>query len=78
MGSLVEWKWCRYMVVEADIHLRLLHKSELDISKVIYNMFELLVYCLTDNWEHPYTIIQAKLLSIASHICLDGKVVTNL
>jgi hypothetical protein len=44
-------------MVEADIHLRLVPTSIADI----YNMFELLVCCLTDIWEHPYTIIRAKL-----------------
>jgi hypothetical protein len=46
-------------MVEADIHLRLVPTS----IAVIYNMFELLVLvcCLTDIWEHPYIIIQAKL-----------------
>jgi hypothetical protein len=37
-------------MVEADIHLRLVPTSIADI----YNMFELLVCCLTDIWEHPY------------------------
>jgi hypothetical protein len=44
-------------MVEADIHLGLVPTSIADI----YNMFELLVCCLTGIWEHPYTIIQAKL-----------------
>ena len=44
-------------MVEADIHLRLVPTSIADT----YNMFELLVCCLTDIWEHPYTIIRAKL-----------------
>jgi hypothetical protein len=48
-------------MVKADIDLSLLPKSELDISTVIYNMFELLVCCLIDIWEQPCTIIQAKL-----------------
>jgi hypothetical protein len=42
-------------MVEADIHLRLVTTSIADI----YNMFELLG--LTNIWEHPYTIKQAKL-----------------
>jgi hypothetical protein len=45
------------MMVEADIHLRLLPKSELDISKV----FEPLTCCLRGIWVHPYTDTQAKL-----------------
>jgi hypothetical protein len=33
-GSLVEWKWCHYVMVEADIPLRPLHTSPLCICKV--------------------------------------------
>jgi hypothetical protein len=44
-------------MVEADIHLRLLPKSELEISKV----FELSTCCLKGIWVHPYTNTQAKL-----------------
>ncbi len=39
-------------MVEADIHLRLLPKSELDISKV----FEPLTCCLKGVWVHPIPI----------------------
>ncbi len=42
---------------EADIHLRLLHTSIVDIHKV----FELLVCCLKHVWLHPYTVTLAKL-----------------
>ncbi len=41
-GSLEEWKRCHNVMVEADIHLRPLHTSILDIYKV----FELLVYAV--------------------------------
>jgi hypothetical protein len=44
-------------MVEADIQLRLLPKSELGISKV----FEPLTCCLIGIWVHPYTDTQAKL-----------------
>ncbi len=44
-------------MVEADIHLRLLPKSELDIYKVI----EPLTCYLKGIWVHPYTDTQAKL-----------------
>jgi hypothetical protein len=37
--SLEEWKWCHYVMVEADVHLRPLHASPL----CIYKVFELLV-----------------------------------
>ncbi len=52
-----EWKWCHYIMVEADIHLRPLHTSIVDISK----MFELLVCCLKGIWVHPYILTSAKL-----------------
>ncbi len=41
-----------YIMVEANIHLRLLYTSILDTSKV----FEPLVCCLKGIWVHPYTI----------------------
>jgi hypothetical protein len=52
--SLVEWKQCHYIMVEADIHLRLLPISILDIYKV----FEVLVCCLTGIWVHPYIVTE--------------------
>ncbi len=58
-GSLEEWKWCRNMMVEADIHLRLLDTSIVDIYKV----FETLVCCLKGIWMHPCIIIPAKVAS---------------
>jgi hypothetical protein len=45
------------MMVEADIHLRLLPTSILDI----YNVLESLVCCLKGLWVHPYTVILGKL-----------------
>jgi hypothetical protein len=30
--SLVKWKWCRYVIFEANYHLRPFHTSKLDIS----------------------------------------------
>jgi hypothetical protein len=44
-------------MVDADIHLRLLHTSIIDIYKV----FESLVCCLKGMQVHPYTITPAKL-----------------
>ncbi len=35
-GSLVGWKWCHYIMVEADIHLRQSPTSVLDIAKVFW------------------------------------------
>jgi hypothetical protein len=34
-GSLVESKWCEYVIIEADSHLKLLPTSILDIYKVL-------------------------------------------
>jgi hypothetical protein len=45
-----------FIMVEADIHLRLLLTSMIDIYKV----FELLACCLKGIWVHPCTITQAK------------------
>ena len=55
-GSLEEWKWCLNVMVEADIHLRPLHTSMVDICKV----FEPLVCCPKGIWVHPYTVTPAK------------------
>jgi hypothetical protein len=44
-------------MVEADIHLRLLPTSILDM----YNVVELLVFGLKGIWMHPCIIIPAKL-----------------
>ena len=56
-GSLVEWKWCHYIMAEADINLRPFHTSIFDI----YKGFEPLVCCLKGTWVHPYTVTPAKL-----------------
>ena len=63
-GSLVEWKWCHCVMFEADIHLRSLHTSILDIYKV----WGSLLCCLNGIWMHPYTMTLAKLtLDLGSH-----------
>jgi hypothetical protein len=54
-GSLGGWKWCQNILVEAEIHLRLLHTSILDIYKV----FEQLVCRLKEIWLHPYRLVWA-------------------
>jgi hypothetical protein len=56
-GSLEEWKCCHNVIVEADIHLRLLYTSIVDI----YKGFEPLVCCLKGIWLHSYTVTLAKL-----------------
>jgi hypothetical protein len=58
-GSLVEWKWCHYIMVEADIHLILL----LTFIEDIYNVFEVLFCCLNGIWMHPCIVIPAKVAS---------------
>jgi hypothetical protein len=59
-GSLV----CHNDMVEADVHLRLLHTSILDVYKV----FEPLVCCLKGIWLHSYTFTLAKLAQdLGSH-----------
>ncbi len=75
-GSWVEWKWCHNVMVEADIHLRLLHTSILDIYKV----FELLLCCLKAIWLHPYTVTPAKLaqdLGIQGNVLSENKAITS-
>ena len=64
-------------MVEADIHLRLLHTSILDIYKV----FEALVCCLKGIiWLHPYTITLAKLapdLGSQGHLWSENNAITS-
>ncbi len=52
--SRVEWKCCYYIMVDDDIHLRLLATSILDIYKV----FDVLVCCLIGTWMHPHVITE--------------------
>ncbi len=76
-GSLEEWKWCHNIMVKADIHLRPLHTTILDIYKV----FETLVCCLKGIWLHPYTITLAKLppdLGIQVHLRSGNDATTSL
>jgi len=49
-------------VFEADIHLRLIPTSLLDMYKV----FEPLVCCLKGIWMHPYTITPARLAPVVT------------
>jgi hypothetical protein len=58
-GSLEEWNRCHNVMFDADIHLKPLHTSILDIYKV----FEPLICCLKGIWLHPYTSTPAKLPS---------------
>jgi hypothetical protein len=45
------------MMVEADIYLKLLPTSKLDMYKV----FGVLLCCFKGIWVHPYNVTQAKL-----------------
>jgi hypothetical protein len=49
--------WSGKVMVEDDIHLRLLPTSILDTNKMV----EVLVCCLTGIWGHPYIVPLAKL-----------------
>ncbi len=63
-------------MVEADIHLRLLPKSELAVSKV----FEPLTCCLKGIWVHPYTDTQANLdqdFGLLGHLWIWNDAVTS-
>ncbi len=63
-------------MVEADIHLKPLLKSILDIYKV----FEPLVCCLNGIWVHPYVATLAKLapdLGIQGHFWSGHDVITS-
>jgi hypothetical protein len=52
-GSLLESRWCQYVVVEADRHLKLLPTSTLDI----YQVFEHIDRLSIGIQQHPYTVI---------------------
>jgi hypothetical protein len=63
-------------MVKADIHLRTLHKTILDIYKV----FEILVCCLKEIWLHPYTVTPAKfsrVLGIQVHLRSGNDAITS-
>jgi hypothetical protein len=75
-GSLVEWKRCHNLMVEANIPLRLLPTSILDIYKVL----EPVLYCLKGIWVHPYTLTPAKLtpdLGIQVHLWSGSDAMTS-
>jgi hypothetical protein len=52
-GSLVESKWCDYVMVEAGSHLKLLPTSILDMHKV----FEHIDILSIGIWYQPYTVL---------------------
>ena len=59
-GSLVESRWCQYVVVEADRHLKLLPTSTLDI----YQVFEHIDRLSIGIQQQPYTVIPTLLGSV--------------
>ncbi len=63
-------------MLEANVHLRPLHTSILDIYKV----FEPFVYCLKGWYLHPYTVTPAKLapdLGIQGHLRCGNDATTS-
>ncbi len=56
-GSLVQWKWCHFVMVEAVILFKLIPTSILDIYKVVESM----VCCLKGIWVYLYTNPLARL-----------------
>jgi hypothetical protein len=63
-------------MVEADIHLRLLPASSLDINKV----FEPLACCLKGIWVLPYSVTPAKLapdLGCQGHLWSENDAMTS-
>ncbi len=75
-GSLVEWKWCHNVMVEADVHRTLFHTSILNI----YEVFKPLVCCLKGVWVQPYTVTPAKLppdLGSQGHLWSENNATTS-
>jgi hypothetical protein len=63
-------------MIEADIHLKLLHTSILDIYKV----FDPFVCSLKDIYLHPYTVTPAKLtpdLGSQGHFCSENNAIMS-
>ncbi len=67
---------CHNIMFEADIYLRLLHASILDI----YKMFEPLVCCIKGIWVQLYSVTPAKLppdLGIQVHLRSENDATTS-
>ncbi len=64
-GSLVESKWCHYVAVEADIHLKLLPTSIVDIYKVFGHVDMLSIGVQ----YQPYTVLPTLLGSDFGVLC---------
>ncbi len=75
-GSLVESKWCDYVMVEADSHLKLLSTSILDIYKV----FEHIDMLSIGIWLQSYTVLPTLLDSdfgVLGHLWSQNDVITS-
>ncbi len=75
-GSLVESKWCQYVLVEADSHLKLLPTSILDIYKV----FEHIDMLSMGKQYQPYTVIPTVLgsdLGVLGHLWSQNDVIMS-
>ena len=64
-GSLLEAKWCHYIMVEAEDHLKLLPTSTLDIYKVFEHIDMLSIIIQ----QQPYTVIPILLGSDFGVLC---------
>jgi hypothetical protein len=76
LGRLWSVKWCHYVSVKADIHLRLIPTSLLDMNRV----FQLLLCCLKGIWVHFHTITPARLapdLWSQGHLWSDNDFITS-
>ena len=65
-GSLVELKWCHYVMAKADSHLKLLPPSTLDIISVWAHWYAVLSMGIH---EQPYTVIPTLLGSDFGILC---------
>ncbi len=74
-GSLVESKWCHYVMVKAHSHLKLLPASILDICKV----FEHIDIQFWGVWLQPQTVLPTLLVSdfgVLGHLWSQNDIIT--
>ncbi len=67
-GSLVESKYCDYVMVEADGHLKLFPTSKI----VMYNVFEHIDMLYMGIQYHPYTVLPTH---FSARFCDSGSLV---
>ncbi len=75
-GSLVESKWCHYVKVEADSHLKVLPSSTLHIYKVFEHIDRLSI----NIQQQPYTGLPTPLVSdfgVLGHLWSQNDVITS-